>query len=219
MKAKLKIKVCGLNDVENMTAVDELGVNYVGLIFYKKSPRFITTKHFSKTKAKKIGVFVNKDFKSIIKTVRDYNLHGIQLHGHETPEEIQVLRDALLKDDQLGFIEIWKAIPIKTKTDIEQAKAYEYLVDKLVFDTKAEQLGGTGQKFDWTILSNYRLSTHFLLSGGISTEDAEAIKNLELEKLEGVDLNSKFELKPGLKNTTQLNTFIKNLNHYENKPV
>ena len=219
MNTHLITKVCGLNQAENMLDVDKLGVNYIGLIFYPKSPRFVTPKCLTPTKAKKVGVFVNTDINEILNYIKSYNLNALQLHGQESVEFIKELRQTILNDPGLSFIEIWKAIAIKNKSDFEQCTAYEHHVDKFVFDTKAKVLGGSGLKFDWSNLEAYHLSTNFLLSGGISAEDAVKISQIQHSKLIGVDLNSKFEIQPGLKDIKRLSIFTSQLKTYENSIV
>jgi len=202
MNTHLITKVCGLNQAENMLDVDKLGVNYIGLIFYPKSPRFVTPKSLPPTNQ-----------------IKSYNLSAVQLHGQESVEFIKELRQTILNDPELSFIEIWKAIAIKNKSDFEQCAAFEHDVDKFVFDTKAKVLGGSGLQFNWSNLEAYHLSTNFLLSGGISAEDAVKISQIQHSKLIGVDLNSKFEIQPGLKDIKRLSIFTSQLKTYENSIV
>ncbi|QSS97152.1 phosphoribosylanthranilate isomerase [Psychroflexus sp. ALD_RP9] len=219
MNTHLITKVCGLSHAENMLKVDKLDVNFIGLIFYPKSPRFVTTKSLPPTEAKKVGVFVNTSINEILSHIKSYNLSAVQLHGQESIELISNLRQAILNDPQLSFIEIWKAIPIKNKSDFKQCAAYEHHVDKFVFDTKTNVLGGSGIQFNWSNLEAYNLSTNFLLSGGISAEDADKICQIQHSKLIGVDLNSKFEIQPGLKDIKKLSIFTSQLKAYENSIV
>jgi phosphoribosylanthranilate isomerase len=211
-----KIKVCGLKHPENIQDVDALGVDFIGLIFYDQSPRFVNINSIPTTNAQKVGVFVNASTSYIIDQINTYHLKAVQLHGNETISQVKELRQAILKQDKLGFIEVWKAISIRTKEDLNICKTYEHFIDKFVFDTKTNLYGGSGAKFDWSVLEAYQLSTNFILSGGISAEDDKTIKRLKHHKCVGLDLNSKFEITPGHKSISALQLFAKKIVSYEN---
>lgn len=205
------IKVCGMRDAQNIAAVSALPIDYIGFIFYTKSPRFVeklVTKPFSKDflrhiKPKKVGVFVNETIEKIVEKAIDFDLQAIQLHGNETPDFIQRLRPCLAP-----AVAIFKAFSIDENFDFQLLKDFENLTDKFLFDTKTSQYGGSGQKFDWQILENYRGKTPFLLAGGIGAADTEGVRNWHHHSLEGFDLNSRFELYPALKDVELLRKFI-----------
>ena len=174
------------------------------MIFYPKSPRYVGDYKDERLKrrltdTKKVGVFVNADYETIIKAAGEYNLDAIQLHGGETPQLCEFLRQ--------DFIVI-KAFSIATAEDLAKLDAYEGVVDYFLFDTKTPAYGGSGQKFDWQILQSARIKTPFLLSGGISLDDITTIKSLKINNLIGVDLNSKFETAPAMKDIKKLTEFL-----------
>ncbi len=190
---------------ENIAAVAALKPDFMGLIFYPKSPRYAETLDIAALNAlspsiKKIGVFVNENLENILTIAYKYKLDGLQLHGTE-------LVDMCAKLKRAGYIVI-KAFPIAEAYNFKVTKDYEGACDYFLFDTKTDAYGGSGLKFNWAMLEEYRGETPFLLSGGIAADDAEAILKIEHPKFVGIDLNSKFELKPGLKNIDLLKTFI-----------
>lgn len=205
MSTSLKIKVCGMKFPENIKAVAALRPDFMGFIFYSKSPRYtepldISVLNSLPKSIKKIGVFVNEDLEDILTIVYKYKLDGVQLHGVELVEMCRDLHDT-------GLIVI-KAFPIADAYNFKVTKAYDGVCDYFLFDTKTDAYGGSGIKFNWNILNEYKEKTPFLLSGGIATDDAEAILKIEHPKFAGIDLNSKFEVKPGLKNVELLKQFI-----------
>ena len=198
----MKIKICGLRD--NFEEVLALKPDFVGMIFYPKSPRYVGDCQDERLKrrltdTKKVGVFVNADYETIIKAAGEYNLDAIQLHGGETPQLCEFLRQ--------DFIVI-KAFSIATADDLAKLEAYEGVVDYFLFDTKTPGYGGSGQKFDWQILQSAQIKTPFLLSGGISLDDIPTIKSLKINNFVGVDLNSKFESAPAVKDIEKLTEFL-----------
>lgn len=204
----MKIKICGMKIPENIRAVAALQPDLMGFIFYPKSPRYaepldIATLNALPKSIKKIGVFVNEDLEDILTIATKYDLDGVQLHGTELVEMCKELRKA-------GFIVI-KAFPIAEAYNFKVTKAYEGTCDYFLFDTKTDAYGGSGVKFKWEMLNEYVGETSFLLSGGIAADDAEAILKIEHPKLAGIDLNSKFEVKPGLKNVELLSGFLKEI--------
>lgn len=193
---------------ENIQAIANLKPNFLGFIFYPKSPRYAEPldTELLKTVPRnilKIGVFVNETQEIILEKVKKYGLQGVQLHGVESEELCYVLRS-------VGLL-VFKAFPIAEVADFKVTEEYEGSCDFFLFDTKTPSHGGSGIKFDWSILSAYQGQTRFLLSGGIAAEDAETIKQLDHPLLFGVDLNSKFEINPGLKSVEKLDEFIKEL--------
>jgi phosphoribosylanthranilate isomerase len=198
------IKICGMKFHSNILAVAALHPDFMGFIFYSKSPRFaepldITTLKALPKSIKKIGVFVNENLENILTIATKYDLDGVQLHGTELVEMCKKLR-------KVGFIVI-KAFPIAEAYNFKVTKAYEGACDYFLFDTKADAYGGSGLKFNWGMLNEYVGETPFLLSGGIAADDAEAILKIKHPKFAGIDLNSKFEVKPGEKDIELLKQF------------
>lgn len=201
------IKVCGMRDAENIREVEALGVDMMGFIFWPKSSRYVSKcPNYLPQKAKRVGVFVDATIEDILQYINDYTLDIIQLHGHEAPDFIQRLRS--LCGDSIATI---KAFNIVTTEDIDATKPYEGVVDYFLFDTKGKSVGGNGEKFDWSVLEAYRSDTHFLLSGGIGLDDAERVKGFCHPKCVGIDLNSKFEVSPALKDINKLKIFLEQL--------
>ncbi len=204
----MKIKVCGMKYPDNIQELNKLSIDYMGMIFYEKSPRYIdyqlwqNVRDIHSSNIKRVGVFVNSTIDFIVEMIDKYKLDLIQLHGNESPSFCSELNK---------FIPIIKAFSISEASDFEQTKAYEGLRGYFLFDTKTPQYGGSGKKFDWAILDAYDGDTPFFLSGGISAEDVEPIKAIKHPRLYGVDLNSKFEIEPGLKDIQLLDQFIKQL--------
>lgn len=194
------IKVCGLSDEQNMLEVDVLQPDLLGFIFYKKSPRFVEKETLPTTKNKKVGVFVNEEEATILKIIKQHKLAFVQLHGNEPI--------ALAKSLHQKGIQLIKCFAIDNYINNEKMAEWEPFCSYFLFDTKGKQHGGNGIKFNWDLLNNYRLKTPFLLSGGIELSDVDAIKKIKHPAFAGVDLNSKFELQPRIKNIQQLKLFI-----------
>ena len=208
------VKVCGIRNTENISRLSRLKIDWMGFIFYEKSPRYVgedategaTRSHpFSVAsgaayRQKKVGVFVNATCRQLAETAAAYRLDYLQLHGDESPELCRALRAQ-------GF-SIIKAFSIGAVTDLKETTEYENCADFFLFDTKCTNYGGSGMRFDWSILSSYRGKTPFLLSGGIHPGSVEAIKNFEHPQFAGIDLNSGFEIKPGLKDVEKLEVFL-----------
>ena len=205
----MKLKVCGLKHEQNIKELMQLPIDYVGFIFYKKSPRFVAEnlsfdflriipKHI-----KKVGVFVNETNYSIFNQVAHYDLDMVQLHGDETSEICAELKTQ---------IKVMKAFQINDDFDFKQLEKYIPVVDYFLFDSPTVNYGGSGKSFDWQALKNYNYKTSFFLSGGINEEHIEEIKQLNIVQLVAIDINSKFETEPGLKDTEQVKQFILKLN-------
>jgi len=223
MKNQL-IKVCGMRDPENIREVAALGVNLIGLIFYPKSPRYVKSPNsltplplsqgegsdMLDKQYKTVGVFVNDMPQNIITAVYNYHLDYVQLHGDESPVMIDNLRRTLVPDI-VPEIKIIKAISVSSAEDLKRCKQYEGHADLFLFDTKCKGYGGSGQKYDWSVLDAYTGQTPFLLSGGIGPEDAERIHDFHHPRCIGIDLNSKFETAPGMKDVEMLKKFINSL--------
>ncbi|MEL7425851.1 MAG: phosphoribosylanthranilate isomerase [Bacteroidota bacterium] len=212
------IKTCGLRQNENIQAISQLGVDWIGLIFYEKSPRYVGLNpdlpNFlvkQNGAVKRVGVFVNETFEGVLAAVQKYGLSYVQLHGGESAVYCATLKRMMAErlDTVPGII---RAFRVSRAFDFAVTVDYEPFCDYFIFDTKAPQVyGGTGHKFDWSILDRYQGSTPFLLSGGLGPDDAPAIKTLVHDALAGVDVNSRFELEPGLKDVTALQSFIQEL--------
>ena len=200
------VKVCGMREAENIREVEALGIDLMGFIFWPKSSRYVSERPaYLPTQCKRVGVFVNEDAETIKRIAEDYALDYIQLHGSESPDYIHALRvDG-------GFATVIKAFNIATTEDLEATKPYEGIVDYFLFDTKGKSIGGNGEKFDWSVLDDYVGKTPFLLSGGIGPDDAERVKAFHHPKCIGIDLNSRFETAPGLKDINKLKEFIKEI--------
>lgn len=217
------IKICGLTDPLNIEAVANLKVDLIGLIFYVNSPRYIrgnSLANWFKEKgnnqiglSKKVGVFVNEDITEIIAKCIAFDLDFIQLHGDENPAYMEALHCNLI-ENQLNHLKIIKAFGISESFDFKTLAEFDIFISYFLFDTKTEMKGGSGLKFPWSKLEEYVGNTRFLLSGGIGPLDYAEVKNLNHPKFAGIDLNSKFELLPGLKNISLLQVFINCLNEF-----
>lgn len=197
------IKVCGMREQKNIRAVEQLGIQWMGFIFWPQSSRYVKeSPTYLPTKCKKVGVFVDATITDIRASVEEYGLDLIQLHGHESPAFIQSIGQK---------IPIIKAFSIATTADLTLTASYERVVDYFLFDTKAKFVGGNGTKFDWSVLQAYHGTTPFLLSGGIGPDDVKRIRQFHHPQLAGIDLNSRFETSPALKNITTLKRFIHEL--------
>lgn len=207
----MKIKICGIQNPENMRQIAEMHPDYMGFIFYPSSPRYVVPflneedfKNIPKT-TKKIGVFVNENPETILEFVEKFNLDGVQFHGDESPDDIYRFRN-------IGLI-LLKAFGISDDFDFNKLNEYEHSVDYFLFDTKTPQYGGSGQKFNWDILKNYSSSKPFLLSGGVGLDELEDVLNIRDLPIYGVDLNSKLEVSPGLKDIEKVKQAIKIIRH------
>ena len=200
-----------MREAENIREVEALGIDMMGFIFWPKSSRYVSQRpDYLPTKCKRVGVFVDEDPEQVKRLAAEYRLDYIQLHGHETPEVISYLRTPALPHPR-----ILKAFNISTAEDLLQTQPYEGLVDGFLFDAKGKSVGGNGEKFNWGVLDAYKGSTPFLLSGGIGPDDAERVNAFYHPKCIGIDLNSRFELSPGLKDIAKLKEFIYNLKKIE----
>jgi len=187
-----------MRDAENIREVEVLGIDMMGFIFWPKSKRYVSERpEYLPKRCQRVGVFVDEDINQVKRIANDFALDFIQLHGSESPDFVRSLNHKIIK-----------AFNIATAEDLEQTKAYEGLVDYFLFDTKATLPGGSGQQFDWSVLDAYNGDTPFLLSGGIGPDDAKRVKAFHHEKCIGIDLNSRFELAPGLKNVDEIKRFL-----------
>lgn len=202
------IKVCGMRDAENIAAVKNLTPDFMGLIFYPKSSRFVgeeptPAQAASFAPTKKVGVFVNNDIDYILEKRDKFHLDLVQLHGNESPE--------FCKELIARGVDVIKAFSITDISDIEKVRDYDGCTSLNLLDTKTPKVGGSGVKFDWGILDHYPSATPFLLSGGIDLNDVDEVKKIANPALVGVDLNSKFEVSPALKDVDKLDAFFKKM--------
>jgi len=191
-----------MRDTQNINDLIGLGIDYMGMIFYAKSPRYITDlpEIHDYRNVKKVGVFVNASESEIMKQVHEFDLQVVQLHGYEEADLCERLK--------YQGLEVFKAFGISEDFDFVNVKSFEGVCDYFIFDTKTKSHGGSGKKFNWDKLEEYQGSTPFLLSGGISPNDIDEVLNLNHPLYAGVDLNSGFEIEPGLKNIDLLKEFI-----------
>jgi len=207
---QIRLKVCGMRNADNIIALAEMQPDYMGFIFYPESKRFVAdlspelVLNLPDT-IKATGVFVNESLPVIVQAVEDFGLKAVQLHGAETPELCESIQF------QLPGIEVIKAFGIDEDFNFGLLENYENVVDYFLFDTKTAQHGGSGESFNWEKLKQYTGQKPYFLSGGIGLEDVEAIRTLHHPALFAVDINSRFELEPGLKNIEQIRTFKTNL--------
>lgn len=206
MKAS-KLKVCGMKFAANIASVASLQPDYLGFIFYDKSPRFISDVSaelikYIPSEIKTVGVFVNEDLEIVKKKVNLYQLKAVQLHGDESPAFCSALNDAF------NSLEVIKAFGVDEDFDFAVLDNYAAVVDYFLFDTKTKAHGGSGKTFDWKILNGYKLDKPYFLSGGIDLEHAAAIAGIEDSRLYAVDINSRFEVEPGVKDAEKIRVFI-----------
>jgi len=232
----MKIKVCGMRDAQNIRDVAALDIDLMGFIFYPKSPRFVSLissqagiipdysperlnmavnadgkpGYIFPKRIKRVGVFVDEMPQTIITYVYNYSLDYIQLHGKETPTLIDNLRRTLVPD-LVPDIKVIKAFGITSADDLQQCEAYEGYADLFLFDTRTPLKGGSGRRFNWSVLESYHGRTPFLLSGGIGPEDADRVKAFHHPQCVGIDLNSRFETAPAMKDVELLSKFIKQI--------
>lgn len=240
----LLVKVCGMRSPDNIRAVAQLPVDMMGFIFYPQSSRYVgmTTSHTGllpdradealgeavgggerplgeaigggERHIRKVGVFVDATVQDIITRIVGFRLDGVQLHGSESPSFIRNLRSTVVPDICPRLI-IMKAVSIGSAADFNQCRQYEGVADMFVFDTRCTGHGGSGEQFDWSLLQCYHGSTPFLLSGGIGEADARRISEIHHPQFAGVDLNSRFETAPAVKDADSISRFIRQLQRTE----
>ena len=199
------VKVCGMTEGENIRAIESLGVDLIGFIFYPGSPRFVREKpSYLPTRAGRVGVFVDATREEILRRHDEYRFADIQLHGSESPEFCAQLRER----DGLRVI---KAFGIAEESVRNTVAGYEGACDLFLFDTKTPGHGGSGQRFDWSIMDDYEEKTRFLLSGGLGLDTVETLHDFIYPFLAGFDLNSRFETTPGIKDPELMEVFLENL--------
>ena len=207
----MRIKVCGMTSTEQVLQLDEMGVEFAGFIFYPKSPRyvyrFMPRPEIKKIKGKginKVGVFVNATVDEVLQAVDDCGLYLVQLHGDETPKYCEKIAD---------YVTVVKAFRLREDDNVLwKVKDYVDIADMFLFDTEGAGYGGTGKKFDWNVLKGLNIGKPFFLSGGIEPADTEKLKEFAKEPvakdLFSIDVNSRFEISPGIKDMDKLREFI-----------
>ena len=223
----MTIKVCGMREPENIRAVEELGVDMIGFIFVPQSKRYVrmissnagiipdyagegqndTSAADNKTPLR-VGVFVDDMPQNIITRIYNYHLDYVQLHGDESAVMIDNLRRSVDPDIHKG-LKIIKAISMASENDVKRWREYEGHADMLLFDTKGDEAGGNGRHFDWSLLDAYDGNIPFLLSGGIDINDAVEIRKIKHPMFAGVDINSRFETEPAVKDVDKIRKFIR----------
>ena len=192
-----------MRDSENIRAIEQTKADLMGFIFHPKSPRFVASlPEYMPKKQKRVGVFVNASLEQILAKAQKFSLEYIQLHGDEPPAFCSELKNRGLK--------VIRAQRIANTDDIIRAESYN-MADLMIFDTKTELYGGSGKKFNWQLLENYKGCVPFLLSGGIRSDTFEEIKAFFHTQFAGIDLNSGFEISPALKDVGKLNNFIEKI--------
>ena len=236
------IIVCGMREPDNIRDVDALDIDLMGFIFYPKSSRYVEmisshagimpdysaerlqtsmSRHQKDSgngaaphRHPRVGVFVDDMPQNIVTRIYNYKLDYIQLHGDESAVMIDNLRRTVA-DGIAPAIKIIKAIPVATEADIDRAAQYDGVADMLLFDTNSATRGGSGQQFCWQWLDRYRGTTPFLLSGGIGPDDADKVLQIKHDKMAGIDINSRFETAPGVKDVERLKRFITKIRQHE----
>ncbi|MEJ7589057.1 MAG: phosphoribosylanthranilate isomerase [Ferruginibacter sp.] len=208
----MRVKVCGITQVEQLNTLPEAGATFAGLIFYPKSPRYVlrhmTTSQLKKeNNTNKVGVFVNASVEEVLQMVDECRLHMVQLHGDETPKYCEKIAD---------YISVVKAFRVSETDNIGwRIREYMDVCDMFMFDTEGAGYGGTGKKFNWEKLKDVTVGKPYFLSGGIEREDVEKLLEFETrpeaKALFSIDINSRFELLPGVKDMEAIKKFIQQL--------
>ncbi len=214
----MKVKVCGMREPDNITALLELPVDMLGFIFHPASPRFVGERDDLPAwiaqhedlfgHVRRVGVFVNAEIDDILNATHDYALHYVQLHGAEPPEYLAELQRFwnMSSFRKAGLI---KAFGVDAQFDAGLTQAYEPYCAYFLFDTKTPKHGGSGKSFEWRLLESYTGSIPFLLSGGIEEESLPALRAWSHPRWVGVDINSRFETSPGQKDPVRIERFIR----------
>ena len=206
----LLVKVCGLNDAENITGLQSLPVDLLGLIFYPPSPRYVGRTGLRPADipggaARRVGVFVDTLLPELLKQVERFQLDFVQLHGGESPEYCRELQQVW------PSVELIKAFGVDRNFDFSVCASYEGLCRYFLFDTKSPDHGGSGRRFSWEKLHEYQGRTPFLLSGGIGPSQIGELQQFRHPQWAGIDLNSRFESRPGVKEVEKLRPFLQAL--------
>jgi phosphoribosylanthranilate isomerase len=203
---KIKVKICGMRNIINIAEIAMLRPDYMGFVCYERSPRYAAELNHAVLKSLfpstlSVGVFVNAKIEHVVETAEYYRFNVLQLHGDETPEYCAELKTKYK-------CEIIKALGVRSEDDFAGMHDYEQVCDYFLFDSKTELYGGSGKKFDHNLLVNYPVKKPFFMSGGITLADAERIRDNHHELCVGIDVNSAFEISPGLKNVEQVKKLL-----------
>jgi phosphoribosylanthranilate isomerase len=209
----MRVKVCGMTSTQQVHQLEEMGVEFAGFIFYRKSPRYVFKSMPAneikqiKGKINKVGVFVNADADEVLRTVDECGLYLVQLHGDENPRVCERIAN---------YVSVIKVFRMSEDDNIEwKIREYHESADMFMFDTEGAGYGGTGKKFNWELLKEQNIHKPFFLSGGITLGDAEKLKAFQQEAvakdLFAIDINSKFEVMPGVKDLDKVRTFVEEL--------
>ena len=208
----MRVKVCGMTQPEQVAQLADMGVSFAGFIFYPKSPRYVF-KHMTTTQIRKenninkVGVFVNAPIEEVLHMVDECRLHLVQLHGDENPKYCEKIAD---------YVSVVKAFRLSDNDSVEwMIRPYMDCCDMFMFDTMGAGYGGTGKKFDWSVLKDTIIGKPFFLSGGIEPGDEAQLREFEKEPaakaLFAIDINSKFETSPGFKDMDMVRGFVNNM--------
>ena len=208
----MRVKVCGMTQPDQVEALAGMGAMFAGFIFYPKSPRYVF-RHMTTTQIRKVntinkvGVFVNAPIEEVLHLVDECRLHMVQLHGDEPPKYCEKIAD---------YVSVVKAFRLSDNDSVEwMIKPYMDVCDMFMFDTMGAGYGGTGKKFDWSVLRNSTIGKPFFLSGGIEPGDEQELMTFAQEPvakaLFAIDINSKFEVSPGVKDMEKVKGFIDKL--------
>ncbi|MEP6465774.1 MAG: phosphoribosylanthranilate isomerase [Parafilimonas sp.] len=209
----MRIKVCGLTNANQVRQLNELGIEFAGFNFYKRSPRYVhktmpsTAIKKMRGKINKVGVFVDENADELLRTVDDCGLYLVQLHGNESPRYCEKISN---------YITVIKVFRLLDDDNVEwKIKDYYDTADMFMFDTETPAFGGSGKKFNWQILKDFKINKPFFLAGGISPDDADELKKFMQQPVAkdffAVDINSKFEVMPGMKDIDIIKAFKKRL--------
>jgi len=202
----MKVKVCGMREWENIQQIVELSPDYLGFIHYKESPRDVTNLKMRfvvqslPDEVAPVAVFVDADINLVKEKIKENGYTHVQFHGNESPEHCRNI---------MSNVKIIKTFNIDEEFDFSELDDYEQVCDYYLFDTKSGGPGGSGKQFDWNLLTKYEGNKPFFLSGGIGEKDVEKIKSLVMPGLFAIDVNSKFEIEPAVKDSGKLDPFIK----------
>ncbi len=198
------VKVCGMREGDNIREVESLGIDLMGFIFFKKSPRYVAQMaDYMPANLRRVGVFVDESLEVICEKIVTFGLSAVQLHGGESVDMCRSIRER--------GVEVFKAISISSAADLQLAELYDGECDMLIFDTKCEGFGGSGEQFDWSILDGYSGRTPFLLSGGLSIDSVQSLREFSHPQLAGYDINSRFESAPAVKDSSLIGEFVEKL--------
>lgn len=209
----IRVKVCGMTRVDQVQELDALGVEFAGFIFYPRSPRYVfksmPASDIKKIRGRinKVGVFVNASVEDVLRTVDECGLYLVQLHGDESPRYCEKIAD---------YVTVIKAFRVSEEDNLMwKIKDYYDSADMFLFDTEGSGFGGTGKKFNWELLSGLNIQKPFFLSGGIAPEDVDKLHEFQktsvAKDLFALDVNSKFEVLPGVKDMSKISTFLDGL--------